>query len=97
MKQVKVFVEKAAFGYSAYMEDAGLDYGCNGEGKTVEEAIDDFRKAYDDIRCIISVTTNRLRRSTTISSMILPAFFKNTSKPSAWPVSNASPVLIKHN
>ena len=50
MKQVKVFVEKAEFGYSAYMEDAGLDYGCNGEGKTVEEAIDDFKKAYDDIR-----------------------------------------------
>lgn len=32
------------------MEDAGLDYGCTGEGKTVEETIDDFRKSYDGIR-----------------------------------------------
>ena len=50
MKHVKVFVEKAEFGYSAYMEEADLDYGCTGEGKTVEAAIDDFRKAYADIK-----------------------------------------------
>ena len=50
MKHVKVFIEKAENGYSAYMEDAGLDYGCTGEGVTVEETIDDFTKAYADIR-----------------------------------------------
>ena len=50
MKQVRVFVEKAEFGYSAYMEDAGLDYGCTGEGKTVEEAIEDFKGTYEGTR-----------------------------------------------
>lgn len=50
MKYVKVFIEKSDFGFSAYMEDAGLDYGCTGEGKTVEETIDDFRKSYAGIR-----------------------------------------------
>lgn len=50
MKQVKVYIEMSKAGYSAYMEEAGLDYGCIGEGKTVEEAIDDFRKSYAGIR-----------------------------------------------
>ena len=50
MKQVKVYIELAEFGYSAYMQEAGLDYGCTGEGATVEEAIDDFKKSYEGIR-----------------------------------------------
>ena len=50
MKKVKVFVEKSEYGFSAYMEEAGLDYGLFGEGKTVEEAIEDFRKSYDGMR-----------------------------------------------
>lgn len=40
--KVKVFVEKAESGYSAYMDDSPLDYGCIGEGVTVEAAIEDF-------------------------------------------------------
>ena len=50
MKKVKVFIEKSEYGFSAYMEEAGLDYGCTGEGKTVEETIDDFNKSYAGIR-----------------------------------------------
>ena len=50
MKQVKVYIEKAEFGFSAYMEEAGLDYGCTGDGATVQEAIDDFRKSYKGIK-----------------------------------------------
>ena len=50
MKQVKVYIEKAEFGFSAYMEEAGLDYGCTGDGATVQEAIDDFRKSYEGIK-----------------------------------------------
>ncbi|MBO4671351.1 MAG: helix-turn-helix transcriptional regulator [Bacteroidales bacterium] len=50
MKHVKIYIEKSKAGYSAYMEEAGLDYGCIGEGKTVEEAIDDFKKSYAGIR-----------------------------------------------
>lgn len=50
MKYVKVFVEKSEYGFSAYMEEAGLDYGLFGEGKNVEEAIDDFKKSYIGMR-----------------------------------------------
>ena len=50
MKHVKVFIEKSSYGYSAYMEDNNLDYGLFGEGKTVEEAIDDFNKSYAGMR-----------------------------------------------
>ena len=50
MKQVKVYIELSEFGYSAYMQESGLDYGCTGEGATVEEAIDDFKKSYAGIR-----------------------------------------------
>lgn len=50
MKKVKVFIEKSEYGFSAYMEDAGLDYGCIGEGRSVEETIEDFNKSFADIR-----------------------------------------------
>ena len=50
MKTVKVFIEMAAQGYSAYMDDAALDYGCIGEGKTVRETIEDFHAAYAEMR-----------------------------------------------
>ena len=50
MKYVRVFIEKSEYGFSAYMEEAGLDYGLFGEGKNVEEAIDDFKKSYVGMR-----------------------------------------------
>ncbi len=50
MKKVKVFIEMSEYGYSAYMDDTPLDYGCIGEGKTVEETIADFQSAYDEMR-----------------------------------------------
>ena len=50
MRTIKVFIEKAEWGFSAYMEDNDLNYGCIGEGETVEETIDDFNKSYADIR-----------------------------------------------
>ena len=50
MKKVKVFIEKSTSGFSAYMDDTPLDYGCLGEGKTVEETIADFRLAYDEMK-----------------------------------------------
>lgn len=49
-KTVKVFVESSEYGYSAYMENAGMDYACIGEGKTVEEAIRDFEDSYNEIK-----------------------------------------------
>ena len=32
------------------MEEAGLDYGCTGEGATVREAIEDFQKSYAGLK-----------------------------------------------
>ncbi len=49
MKRVKVFIEKSEYGYSAFMDNSTLDYGCIGEGKTVEETIEDFHSAYNEI------------------------------------------------
>ena len=50
MRSIKIFIEKAEWGFSAYMEDNDLNYGCIGEGETVEETIDDFNKSYAGIR-----------------------------------------------
>ena len=50
MKKVKVFIELSSYGYSAYMDDTPLDYSIIGEGKTVEETIEDFKAAYGEMR-----------------------------------------------
>ena len=50
MKKVMVFIELSTYDYSAYMDDTPLDYSCIGEGKTVEETIEDFNAAYREIR-----------------------------------------------
>lgn len=50
MQKVKIFIEKSSYGYSAYMGEANLNYGLFGEGKTVEETIDDFNKSYVGMR-----------------------------------------------
>lgn len=49
-KQVKVFIEKSSFGYSAYMDDTPLSYNVIGEGRTVEDTIADFNKSYEGMR-----------------------------------------------
>lgn len=48
--KVKVFIEEAECGYSAYMDDSPLDYGCIGEGATVDAAIEDFCAAYEEMK-----------------------------------------------
>ena len=50
MKKVKVFIEQSSYGFSAYMDDTPLSYSVIGEGKTVEEAIEDFNKSYAGMR-----------------------------------------------
>ena len=52
MKKVKVYIEKSEYGFSAYMDDTPLSYGCFGEGKTVEETIEDFNLSYQDFKKI---------------------------------------------
>ena len=48
--KVKVFIEMAEGGYSAYMDDSPLDYGCIGEGVTVDDAIADFKTCYNEMK-----------------------------------------------
>ncbi len=52
MEKVKVVIEKSSYGFSAYMDsgDEKLDYGILGEGKTVKDAIADFKDAYEDMK-----------------------------------------------
>ena len=48
--KVKVFIEKAECGYSAYIEDSPLEFGCIGEGETVEETIKEFLGDYEGLK-----------------------------------------------
>ncbi len=52
MDTVKVKIEKSENGYTAYMAEKAeiLGYSILGEGKTVKEAIADFKDSYDEIR-----------------------------------------------
>lgn len=50
MEKVKVYIEMAESGYSAYMGESSLDYGCVGTGATVEATIADFLAAYEDMK-----------------------------------------------
>ena len=50
MKKVKVIIEQSSYGYSAYMETTPFDYSCIGEGKSVAETIEDFHKAYAEMK-----------------------------------------------
>ena len=52
MESVKVFIDRAKDGtYSAYMEDVmQLPYGLNGVGNSVQEAIADWDKCYEEMK-----------------------------------------------
>ncbi|MBQ9184438.1 MAG: helix-turn-helix transcriptional regulator [Bacteroidales bacterium] len=54
MKKVKVYIEIADNGYSAYMENNDLDYGLIGEGETVEKCIADFKNTYESMKAYYS-------------------------------------------
>ena len=46
MKYVKVFIEPSEYGFSAYMDDTPLNYSCLGEGKTINQTVNDFNLSY---------------------------------------------------
>ncbi|MDR0795776.1 MAG: DNA-binding protein [Tannerella sp.] len=49
--KVTVIIEQNSKGrYSAYISDDRIKFGVLGEGKTVEETIEDFKIGYEDIR-----------------------------------------------
>lgn len=47
---VKAVIEKCNYGYSVYVADDCLNYGLLGEGKTVQEAIEDFKLSYIEMK-----------------------------------------------
>jgi len=89
MKTIKVYIEIADNGYSAYMEKNDLNYGLIGEGKTVRETIADFMDAYAEMREYYPPTASSSRKPNSSSSTTSQAFWKNTAAPSASPASNA--------
>ncbi len=52
MKPIKVYIVRESDGsFSSYMDEkANLPYGLVGEGATVAEAIDEWNRAYNDMR-----------------------------------------------
>lgn len=49
--KVRVFIERSADGYSAYMPDENnLPFGLIGEGQTAQEAMDDFLLAKNEMK-----------------------------------------------
>ena len=50
MRKCTVFIEKSEYGYSAYIGDTPLEFGCIGEGKTVEETIEDFLGTFEAMK-----------------------------------------------
>ena len=56
MKKIKVYIELADCGYSAYMEKNSLDYGIIGEGASVKECIQDFKSMYATLKTHFEAT-----------------------------------------
>ena len=51
MKKVSAIIEMASDGnYSIYMDADDMDYLVTATGATSKEAIEDFRKGYEDIK-----------------------------------------------
>ena len=58
MKNVKVYIEPSTFGFSAYMDDTPLSYSCLGEGKTINQTVNDFNLAYAEMKDYYELETN---------------------------------------
>lgn len=57
MNKVKAFIERGNDGtYGVYvdLEDNTLNYGIHGDGKTVDEAIEDFNTSYDEMKSYLT-------------------------------------------
>jgi len=55
MNKVKAFIERGNDGtYSVYvdLEDKTLNYGIIGDGNTPQEAIDDFKNSYEEVKTL---------------------------------------------
>ena len=77
MNKVKAFIERVADGtYSVYidLEDDTLNYGIIGEGDTVEEAIEDFKLSYTDMKALYKEEGKEFQETTFEFLYDLPSF-----------------------
>ena len=52
MKKIRVFIERGNDGtFGVYMpDDDGLDWSVIGDGRTIDEAIEDFKSSYEEMK-----------------------------------------------
>ena len=82
MNKVKAFIERVADGtYSVYidLEDDTLNYGIIGEGETVEEAIEDFKLSYTDMKVLYEEEGKEFQETTFEFLYDLPSFLQHYS------------------
>ena len=76
MKTMKVFIEKGKDEYSAYLDDNSLDYSCIGTGLTVDEAIADFRSAYEEMKAFFKSKGKPFEEIETVFYYDIPSFLR---------------------
>jgi predicted RNase H-like HicB family nuclease len=53
MRKVDVIIERGNDGlYSAYMDSDKFDFGLNGQGETVDEALKEFEVVYEEMKAL---------------------------------------------
>lgn len=76
MKKVRVFIERGKDGsYGAYMpDDNKLPYGIIGDGSSANEAIADFKDAYEDMKTFFEEEGRPFEEVDFVFSYDLPSF-----------------------
>ena len=76
MKTVRVFIEKGKDGsFGAYMpDDNNLDWGVHGDGATVNEAIEQFKSEYEDMKAFFQEEGKPFEEVNFAFSYDLPSF-----------------------
>lgn len=76
MKEVRVFIERGKDGsFGAYMpDDNHLGWGVHGDGATANEAIDNFKAEYEDMKAFFAEEGKPFQEAKFIFSYDLPSF-----------------------
>lgn len=80
MEKVKVYIELAGNGYSAYMDKNNLDYGLIGEGRTVDETIADFKSTYEATRSYYHSVNKQFEEADFVFYYDIASFLEEYSK-----------------
>ncbi|MHC5310290.1 helix-turn-helix domain-containing protein [Myroides sp. LJL116] len=83
MKTVKAFIERGTDGtYGVYvdLEDKTLNYGIHGEGYTVNEAVNDFKKSYEEMKAFYQKKEKEFVEANFSIAYDIPSFLEYYSK-----------------